>query len=144
MSELKYCLIVSCLVMLITGGYDSDGNVLNSVELYGEEFQCKMNASMNDKRSGHASPEQAPVVCGGGDGPTVDSLTTCETMDTTTGVWRRSHTLNQERVASVMWRTRLMGGWYSSGTTTEVLQDDGSSENSFSLPHDTWYVDMCL
>ena len=127
--------------MLITGGRDSDGNVLSSVELYGEEFQCKMNTSMNEKRWGHASPEQAPVVCGGGGGPGSDSLTTCETMDTTTGVWRRSHTLNQMRLYSVMWRTRLMGGDISgSRKTTEVLQDTwyhGSSEKSFNLQHTT-------
>ena len=138
MSELIYYLIESCLVMLITGGLDSDDNVLSSVELYGEEFQCKMNTSMNDKRSGHASPEQTPAVCGSG---YVDAATTCETMDTTTGVWRRSHTLNQMRLYSVMWRTRLMGGDISgSRKTTEVLQDTwyhGSSEKSFNLQHTT-------
>ena len=138
MSELKYCLMVSCLVMLITGGLDSDYNSLSSVELYGEEFQCKMNTSMNMERSGHASAGYGTVCGGFGSG---DSPTTCETMDTT-GVWSISHTLNQKRMASVMWRTRLMGGEYS-GTTTEVLQDDGGSENSFTLQHDM-YVDMCL
>ena len=140
MSELKYCLIVSCLVMLITGGLDSDYNILSSVELYGEEFQCKMNTSMKMKRYGHASAGEG-TVCGGYGSD--DSLTTCETMDTTTGVWSRSHTLNQKRSSFVMWRTRLMGGWYSR-TTSEVLQDDGSSENSFTLQHDTEYVDKCL
>ena len=128
--------------MLITGGLDSDYNSLSSVELYGEEFQCKMSTSMKMKRYGHASAGDG-TVCGGYGSD--DSLTTCETMDTTTGVWSRSHTLNQERAFSVMWRTRLMGGWHSeTRRTTEVLQDDGSSENSFTLPHDTRYVDMCL
>ena len=127
--------------MLITGGLDSDYNSLSSVELYGEEFQCKMTTSMNMERSGHASAGYGTVCGGYGFG----SLTTCETMDTTTGVWSRSHTLNQERWGSVMWRTRLMGGEYSgTTTTTEVLQDDGGSENSFTLQHDTEYVDMCL
>ena len=142
MSELKYCLIVSCLVMLITGGSDSDGNDLSSVELYGEEFQCKMNTSMNMERWGHASAGNG-TVCGGGYG-SGDSLTTCETMDTT-GIWSISHTLNQERWGFVMWRTRLMGGEHSgTGRTTEVLQDDGGSENSFTLRHVTRYVDKCL
>ena len=138
MSELKYCLMVSCLVMLITGGLDSDYNSLSSVELYGEEFQCKMNTSMKMKRYGHASAGDG-TVCGGYGSD--DSLTTCETMDTTTGVWRRSHTLNQMRLYSVMWRTRLMGGDISgSRKTTEVLQDTwyhGSSEKSFNLQHTT-------
>ena len=124
--------------MLITGGSDSDGNDLSSVELYGEEFQCKMNTSMNMKRWGHTSAGDGTVCGGYGSG---DSLTTCETMDST-GVWSISHTLNKKRVGFVMWRTRLMGGY--SGITTEVLQDDGGSENSFTLQHDTWYVDKCL
>ena len=125
--------------MLITGGLDSDYNSLSSVELYGEEFQCKMNTSMKMKRYGHASAGDG-TVCGGYGSD--DSLTTCETMDTT-GVWSISHTLNQKREDSVMWRTRLLGGYYSR-TTTEVLQDDGGSENSFTLQHVTRYVDMCL
>lgn len=126
----------SCLVMLITGGYDSDGKRLSSSEVWGAKTGCKMK-NMTVQRSEHAAAGE--IVCGG---HSADARSTCETLNTTTGVWSRSHTLQHKRVTHVMWRTLVLGGSFSK-TTTEELQDDGSSENSFTLQHKTEYVHMC-
>ena len=135
------------LVMLITGGLDRDERRLSSSELWApgpNSISCQVNASMSLKRYMHSSYDG--VACGGWGGN--DSMTSCDRLDTRTGEWSRSHTLKQRRYNHVMWRRSsgdiiIMGGYYNeTRTTTEVLKDDGSSDFSFNLTHDTRYVDL--
>ena len=77
------------------------------------------------------------IACGGS--PNVTTSYSCVTFSS--GEWTHSHDLNHERVAHSAWSssrygTILMGGnsWDSnSETTTEVLRDNGKTEESFEL-----------
>ena len=82
------------------------------------------------------------TVCG--DGYQGDNLQTCETF--VDGQWRVSHHLLQQRYEHSIWQSPegilLMGGHYSP-TTTELLQDDGTSVYKFTLPYRLQYV-VCM
>ena len=132
-----------CLVLLITGGYNSDDQRLSSAEIFSSAgVSCHLN-NMTVVRYGHASA--GDTVCAGDDDDDYDDNddATCETLDLITGVWRQSHTLKHRRRYDAMWRTPS-DEMMIMGHLTEVLTDDGSSEFSSTIQYDTEYVDMCL
>ena len=150
-SSLLHCLFFFSIVLLITGGYKRVP--LSSVEIF-DPNNVSLSCSLPNMTVDRYYPASVGlVVCGGKNinpdgGWGDDAGTTCETLDTDTGLWNISHTLKEKRGGHVMWRTpsgkiMLMGGW-DSENTTEVLKDDGSSEYGFNLKHRTKYVDMCL
>ena len=75
------------------------------------------------------------VICGGG---SLDARTSCLTFSS--GQWITSHSLQQTRYYHSSWKSQqgimLIGGSVS-GTTTEILNDDGQSTTSFSLQYNT-------
>ena len=80
------------------------------------------------------------LACGGLDS---DAGYSCEQFSPATGTWARtSHTLQEEREYHVSWAveegTLLMGGDFS-GTTTEIVKPDGTTETSFEMKYDTEY-----
>ena len=150
-SSLLQCRFFFSIVLLITGGLNYGAGSLRSVEIFdpsNDSLSCSL-PSMVRRRNGPASVGM--TVCGGYDDR---ARKTCETLHMRTGQWRLSHTLKEERVYHMMWRTpsdkiMVMGGVYNgtleqwnneTTTLTEVLKDDGSSEYSFDLKHKTRYV----
>lgn len=80
------------------------------------------------------------LACGG-----VRYPGSCEEFQPATGTWAQTaHTLQHWRKAHVSWSlgaegTQLMGGRWS-GTTTEMVKQDGTTEPSFNLKYDTWFA----
>ena len=67
-------------------------------------------------------------------------MKTCVKWSSESGNWTQSHTLRGNRVDHVSWATPdgvyLMGGWWSK-KTTELVKEDGSVEDGFSLKYHT-------
>ena len=89
---------------------------------------------MTLERFAHASVGK--TVCGGN--PNDDGKTSCETLDPSTGLWSKSHSLQQSRYEHVMWRTPadqmiVIGGLDQN--SSEILRDDGFSVSNFTLQH---------
>ena len=116
---------------MVTGGYSSGG--LTSVELLflnGTRL-CAL-PDLPGARYHHS--QSGPLVCGGGEDNDYDR-TSCVTFSG--GTWEQTHTLGQRRYAHTAWASPqgvlLMGSASESGTTTEMLNDDGSTTASFNL-----------
>ena len=80
------------------------------------------------------------LACGGLDS---EAGYSCEEFSPATGTWARtSHTLQEEKWSHVSWSveegTLLMGG-FSSGTTSEIVKHDGTTETSFDMKYNTVY-----
>ena len=75
------------------------------------------------------------VTCGGKSDETMSSCLTFKD-----GTWQQTHTLGTRRQHHLSWASPqgvlLIGGDYG-GTTTELLNDNGSTTPSFSLNYDT-------
>ena len=118
-------------VVLITGG----GPTFNPAELYlpSSGAGCAL-PSLPDRRWGHTLDDG--LLCGGG--PTSDS---CLQWGPDTGSWEAAVTLDVGRWYHVSWTpvgglgTFLMGGEYSSRTTTQIAPD-GTQEPGFPLKYD--------
>ena len=79
------------------------------------------------------------LACGGGYWTPDDAPTSCDRW--TAGTWTRtSHNLRKQRGGHVSWSTSegvyLIGGKYS-GMTSELVKEDGSVEEGFSLKYET-------
>ena len=97
---------------------------------------CLVSASLVQERQDHS--QEGLLLCGGS-----EALTSCEEFSPATGTWARtSHNLQERRGAHVSWSveegTQLMGGEYS-GTTSEIVKHDGTTETSFDMKYDTRY-----
>ena len=121
--------------ILITGGLYTDDSA--EVFLPATSTSCQLPGLVLG-RNGHT--QDGLIVCGGRDG---DSPTTCEELSPATGTWvRTNHTLQEGRFDHVSWSveegTLLMGG-FASGTTSEIVKHDGTTETSFEMKYDTEY-----
>ena len=125
------------LVFLITGGLKGEKK-LKSVEIFDPRASnISLSCSLPDmtlERFAHASVGK--TVCGGN--PNDDGKTSCETLDPSTGLWSKSHSLQQSRYEHVMWRTPadqmiVIGGLDQN--SSEILRDDGFSVSNFTLQH---------
>ena len=121
------------LGVLITGGYTQDG-WLKSAEIYLPAYNsgCSL-PELPKKRSSHT--QDGNLACGG-----AGSSSGKECIKWTNGSWTKSHTLRKERYGHVSWATPsgvyLMGGWVSP-TTSELVKENGSVEESFELKYET-------
>ena len=82
------------------------------------------------------------LLCGGWNGDNY-FYTSCERFIPANGTWiRTNHILQEGRFDHVSWTveegTMLMGG-ANSGTTSEIVKIDGTTERSFDLKYDTGY-----
>ena len=128
-------------VVLITGG-DLGYKVTQSAELFlpSSNTTCSL-PQLSKARRYHT--QDGGLACGGdnldGDG---DSVTrSCDKWSA--GTWTQtSHTLRKGRSVHVSWPTAegvyLIGGVFSgSGTTSELVKEDGSVEEGFALKYST-------
>ena len=116
----------------MTGGSPTEVGQSAEVFLPGTGSSCLVSASLVLDRFWHS--QDGLLVCGG---------TTCEQLSPATGSWALTgHTLQQERQSHVSWSveegTILMGG-VSSGTTSEIVKHDGTTETSFDMRYNTEY-----
>ena len=118
------------LVVMVTGGGNSNGP-LTSVELFflnGTRL-CAL-PDLPGARYGHS--QSGPLACGGGSS---SERTSC--VKFSGGTWQQTHTLGQQRYGHTAWASPqgvlLMGSRYDFKTTTELLNDDGSTTASFNL-----------
>ena len=136
MISLQICVLD--LGVLISGGYNRNGAVYQSVEIYNPSTNTTCSLpKLPVGRYGHT--QDVNLVCGG---PSSSTRTTCVKWSSESGSWTQSHTLHQSRVYHVSWNTEdgvyLMGGNYGSNMkTTELVKADGSVEDGFSLKYDT-------
>ena len=82
------------------------------------------------------------MACGG---PDADTDNTCVKWSSDSGSWTQSHTLRKRRQGHVSWATEdgvyLMGGSYSR-KTTELVKEDGTVEDGFSLKYSTRKINI--
>ena len=121
--------------IIVTGGRFSR----SSVELLFEDGSQVCNLpDLSDVRYGHT---QSGLVACGGEGGFDSERKTCVTFDK--GEWRKSHQLLQDRSSHFSWLSTnhgiyLMGGGFMfNDQNTELLTDDGASQNSFKLKYST-------
>ena len=134
-SESSQCIIqqhVLGLGILITGGNRAG----RSAEMYIPEFNttCRLPKLPDQGRSRHT--QDGELACGGW------YSSTCIKWSSESGNWTQSHTLRQSRREHVSWATEdgvylIGGGDSSSDRTTELVMEDGSVEDGFSLRYDT-------
>ena len=125
-------------VVLVTGGYSSAETSVELLFLNGTRL-CAL-PDLPGSRWYHS--QSGYLACGGGSGGS--EQTSCVTFSG--GTWEQTHTLGQMRYGFTAWASPrgvlLMGGFYApkgkydSGTTTELLNDDGSTTASFNLDND--------
>ena len=134
--------------VLITGGRNTEGNGLKSVEIYlpASNTGCSL-PELPEARSGHT--QDGGLACGGSwvakmivDQHASNSIwKSC--VKWTSGSWTRSHSLIGERSCHVSWATAsgvyLIGGYFSQlgPDSTELVKEDGSVEEGFQLKHPT-------
>ena len=118
--------------VLISGGYNR-GN-LKSAEMYIPESRttCSLPELPEYK---YTHTQEGPLACGGYRG-----YRSCVKWSSDFGNWTHSHTLRTYRYDHVSWKTEdgiyLIGG-ASSSTTTELVKEDGSVQDGFSLKYST-------
>ena len=118
--------------ILASGGYN--GGNLKSVEIYNpvSNISCSL-PEFPSQRQRHS--QDGALACGGG-----GNDKNCVKWSSDSGTWTQSHTLIQRRYYHVSWNTDdgvyLMGGAYSL-KTTELVKNDGTVEDGFSLQYDT-------
>ena len=110
---------------MITGG--SSGTSVELLFLNGTRL-CAL-PDLPEARYQHS--QSGLLACGGGGD---SERASCVTFSG--GSWEQTHTLGQRRYAHTAWASPqgvlLMGSHFSS-TTTELLNDDGSTTASFNL-----------
>ena len=99
---------------------------------------CLVTASLVQERQDHS--QEGLLLCGGS-----EALTSCEEFSPATGTWAlTNHTLQKWRWDHVSWTveegTILMGG--VSGTTSEIVKHDGTTETSFDMKYNIQYETM--
>ena len=135
----------------MTGGYNEDfqnGDVPPE-EVINPHSSLSSCSYLNQDRTpwtrrGHR--QVGLTVCGDIYGGNNRHNSNCETF--ANGMWNVSHNLLQSRTYHSMWESPegilVMGGYYSNThTTTELLQDDGTSVYKFTLPYSLRYV-VCV
>ena len=114
---------------MVTGGYSSGG--LTSVELL--FLNGTRLCALPDLPGARYWHSQSGSLACGGEG--TNEITSC--VKFSGGTWEHTHTLGQRRYAHTAWASPrgvlLMGSASDSGTTTEMLNDDGSTTASFNL-----------
>ena len=113
-------------VVMVTGGEGATTSVelllLNGTRL------CAL-PDLPGARYWHS--QSGSLACGGGSS---SEETSCVTFSG--GTWEQTHTLGQRRYAHTAWASPwgvlLMGSYYSK-STTELLNDDGTTTASFNL-----------
>ena len=131
--HIRICFINYLSGIIITGGYEDDTRT--SVEVWP---YCKPDVpfgsppQLPEGRRGHT--QTGLTACGeyGSD----STQTSCVTLS---GLgWIKTYDLIQKRSFHTAWETRrgiiLLGG-YDSPTTTELLKEDGGSEETFPLKY---------
>ena len=107
---------------------------LDSVELLNMDgtWNCPM-PTMPEARAGHT--QTGTVVCGG-DGWGGDGRKSCITFISGDVNWEKTHTLANERYYHSAWDSpqgvMLLGG-RDSGTTSEILLENGDTDPGFNL-----------
>ena len=126
------------LGVLVSGG--SNGGAEMSIEMYipGSDTTCSL-PRMPEGRYFHT--QDGTLACGGGSS-IGSTMSTCIKWSSESGSWTQSHTLSQKRFQHVSWATEngvyLIGGsGYYSRNTTELVKEDGSVEDGFSLKYNT-------
>ena len=120
---------------MVSGGYN--GYDITSVELLFLNG-TRLCALPDLPVARYAHSQSGPLACGGGRGGS--ERTSCVTFSG--GTWEHSHTLGQSRYSHTAWASPqgvlLMGSQYDSRTTTELLNDDGTTSASFNLDNQRW------
>ena len=122
------------LGVLISGGFNGEG--LKSAEIYfpSSNTRCSL-PELPVERSWHTQDGQ--LACGGVGGS--KTMTSCDKWSPDSGSWTQSHTLRQRKYYHVSWNTEdgvhLIGG-SSSIKTTELVKEDDSVGDGFSLKYD--------
>ena len=121
--------------ILITSG-TRGGYYQKTAEIYlpSNNTSCSLDAELPEGRDFHT--QDGPWACGGGEYNSTQR--TCDKWGQ--GSWTRSHSLSVERCGHVSWATSsgvyLMGGIHS-GTTSELVKEDGTVDDGFPLIYDT-------
>ena len=129
------------LALIITGGErDVSGELLKTVEILraNGSYWCSL-PNLTYEAVGHS--QSGLVTCGGGF--VSDSRRSCSTFSS--GQWETSHQLQHNRVGHSSWMSDhglvLIGGYdfddSDTGTTTEILNDNGQSSLAFNLKRQT-------
>ena len=116
----------------MVGGYSSAG--VSAELLYTNGTSLCNLPNLPVKRD---YPSQTGLVtCGGKSDETMSSCLTFKD-----GTWQQTHTLGTRRQHHLSWASPqgvlLIGGDYAGGTTTELLNDNGSTTPSFDLDYNT-------
>ena len=110
---------------MVTGG-EKDGTSVQLLSINGTRL-CALPNLPGSFLYHHS--QSGPLACGGDTMPL-----NCVTFSG--GTWQQTHTLGQKRRGHTAWASPrgvlLMGSYYSK-TTTELLNDDGSTTASFNL-----------
>ena len=122
---------------MVSGGKGNGGVVLDSVELLNMDgtWNCPM-PTLPQPRYGHT--QTGPVTCGGKEEP---ARTSCLTFTSGGSDWVKTHKLTGKgRWEHFSWASprgvMLMGGFArSSGTTTDILTEDGDTIPGFTLDY---------
>ena len=136
MIPLQICVLD--LGVLISGGYN--GQPLQFVEIYNPVSNTTCYLPQLPERRDFLT-QDGELACGGWGGGNTDL--TCVKFSSNSGTWTESHSLRQRRAYHVSWDTKdgvyLMGGadFSSSHYTTDLVKEDGTVENGFSLKYDT-------
>ena len=122
--------------LIVTGGfYNISGDIGNTTaaSIDGGITWCPL-PNLPDDRSDHT---QSGLVLCGGEKASGYSYGSCLTF--IGGVWSYTHTLRTNRSAHSAWSSLkgilLIGGDSDNGNSTEILEDDGHTTESFDLEH---------
>ena len=139
LSLITYFNVLYISAFLMTGGYR--GATIKSTEMFlpSSNTSCTLPELPQGR---HYHTQDGGLLCGGGYGGGSSGSTTqnsCERFSA--GTWTRtSHNFREPRFLHVSWSTAegvyLIGGIYS-GTTSELIKEDGSVEEGFALKYNT-------
>ena len=127
--------ILYLIIAIIVSGDDGGSNT--AVEVLGEagSYLC----SLPDLPQSHTYHTQDGLVACGGTFPT-STRTSCISFSPTTGVWSQTHSLMESRYQHSSWSSPLgliLLGGSPSPRTSELVTEDGTSVELFSLLYDT-------
>ena len=94
-------------VVLITGGYNRNGGLFKSAEIFNPVTKSSCSLPPLPKaRQFHS--QDGGLTCGGGVSDATQK--TCVKWSSASGTWTQSHTLKEKRAAHVSWTTVLGKG----------------------------------